>query len=291
MEKKPHDSFAKIVIEKLARGREFTLEAELRTRVYADIVLRPGPAFPEWVGLLGQLFATGLTVLEVFHGRPRSQDLYHAQAKGSLALAAELERNPGFPGAVQGRVLLITIGMPRRAMKRCFRGAWETVERGYRRYEGDKEYLHLDLLRLAVNRDTAWAHVVGNSPSVDEALSLLFACGEQDAKALLYSIKEDVSFMPELQKSMPGPSRDTGAYRFLKAWEVAASKQEGLEKGLEKGREEGREQGREQGVLIGKILALREVLEQTPASNEGLKDLSLEQLESTLQVLRARLRS
>lgn len=59
----------------------------------------------------------------------------------------------------------------------------------------------------------------------------------------------------------------------------------------EKGLQKGLQTGLERGQLIGKILALREVLERTVSTDDDLRNMSQEDLEATLHALRARLRA
>ncbi len=314
MDYQPHDTFAKMVLGKLARGREVILEAELRPKVYADVILRPGPVLPGWTGLLGRVIDTGLTVIEVYHGRPRSVDLCHAQAKGALALAAELKRHPGFAGAAESRVLLLTIGTPRRAMKRCFRGTWETVQPGHTQHAEALSFVHLDLLRLPVTVDTAWAHVAGDSPFLEEALNLLLDSGGTEPRRLLYAMSKEVSIMPELQKSVPEGGRPSSAYRFAKAWELAASRregrqrglqegiqkgiqkgiQEGIQKGIQEGRQEGRQDGIQEGLRkgrqYGRLQALESLLGLPESPVETLSALSLEEIERRIAELTRKVR-
>ncbi|MFM7202126.1 MAG: hypothetical protein ACKO6N_15190 [Myxococcota bacterium] len=70
MEFKPHDTLAKTVIMQLGVGREMIPESELRIASYGDVVLRPGPAFPPFTGMLGELVGTGLVLMEFYASRP-----------------------------------------------------------------------------------------------------------------------------------------------------------------------------------------------------------------------------
>ncbi len=286
MDYKPHDTFAKIVFDKLARGRQVILEAELRPKVYADVILRPGPVLSAWAGLLGRVIADGLTVVEVYHGRPRNADLCHAHAKGFLALATELARHPGFSGTAESRVLMLTIGTPWRALKRCFRGPWDTVRPGHTRHVGAMAFVHLDLLRLPVTADTAWARVAGGSPFLEEAIGLLMEGGANEPRRLLYTMSKVVSVMPELQKSVPEHGRHSTAYRFAKAWELAASQREGIEKGIAKGRQEGLRIGRR----YGRVQALESLLGLPESPVETLSALSPEEIERRITDLTRRVR-
>ncbi len=290
MDTKPHDTFAKIVLGKLARGREVTVEAELPARVYADVLVRPGPPLPSWSGLLGRVLETGLTVVEVYHGRPRDVELCHAQAKGALALGAELSRGGGRVDASTTRVLLLTIGTPRRAMKRCFPGRWVEVQRGYRCHSGLQRFVHLDLLRLEVSSDTAWAHVVGGSPYLDEAVGLLLMSGEGEARQVLYEMMEEVRIMPELQQHGPDGVEGSSAFRFAKAWELALSRQEGRREGRLEGRREGRREGLELGWRYGKLQALESLLGLPETPLETLSTLSSQELDRRIAELTRRAR-
>ena len=307
MDSKPHDTFAKKVLGKLARGREIIVEAELPAKVYADVFLRPGPPLPSWVGLLGRLVQTGLTVIEIYHGLPLPVDLCHARAKGALALGVELKRNRDFPGAAESRVLLLTGGTPHTALARCFDGEWHEVDTGYTEYKGAVWYVHLDLKRLRVTKDTAWAHVAGGSPRLDEAIALLLASGEREPQRLLYELSEEVSIMPELQKRDGDRVEQSGAYRFAKAWELALSRREGLQRGrqeglheglrrglrrgLQKGREEGRKEGREEGRDYGKLQSLENLLGLPETPLEALAAMPREEIERRIDELTRRVRA
>ncbi len=63
----------------------------------------------------------------------------------------------------------------------------------------------------------------------------------------------------------------------------------GYERGIEEGIKKGKEEGREEGILFGKIQALQEMLNDPIASTELLRGKPLEELQTLLQELKARL--
>ena len=290
----PHDSLAKIILEKLTPNRETIPEAEMRVPIRGDVLLRPGPALPEWTGLLGTLAGTSVTVLEFYHGRPRAHDLLRARAKGTLACALETEKNPRFDGTSAGRVLVIMIGQPRQARRRAYRSQGRTaVAPGHQQLDDSPQHIHLDLLRLRVTLETAWLHVAGNSPSMEEALGLLAQYGVAEVQSLLSAIRQEMSFMPTIQNTIPDRDDNSGALRFLKAWERVQIKLEGIQEGESKGRLAGKLEGVQKGATLGKLEEARRALLVVTTARFGTPDasfsdalLQLEDLECLEDLLR-----
>jgi len=81
--------------------------------------------------------------------------------------------------------------------------------------------------RLRADVETAWLHLAGKSPHLEDALALLMKPDYDDVVSLLERLKEEVRFMPSAREGIPVGSDQSGPIWFLKAWERAKLLQKG----------------------------------------------------------------
>jgi len=238
----PHDKLAKVVIERLAEGREVAYESEMWPDLRGDVVVHAGQPLPSFTGLLGALLNPGTALLEFYHGRPTAPELLHGMAKGNLLFARELEQASKAMPSPTTEVIVVTIGHPKKAIGLAY-GDELWVQRGPGHWErgGPQRHTLLDLRRLRVDLETAWLHVAGNGPKLEEALAILMDSDYNEMEGLLEQLREEVAFMPSVREAIPVRRDKSGALRFLTALERAAVKREG--------RQEGRQEGWQEGAL------------------------------------------
>jgi len=292
MTHQPHDKLAKIVIEALAHDRQVSFETEMWPDIRGDVIVSPGQPLPAFTGMLGTLLEQGTTLLEFYHGRPTAVDLLHAQAKGALLQARTLKQGETARTTSEVQVVIVSIGHPQSALRVAYGAAdWKRAERGVATWDGPQRHRHLDLLRLRVDAETAWLHLAGNSPHLEDALALLMKSDYDDVVSLLERLKEEVSFMPSIREAIPVGGDHSGPIRFLKAWERAELLQKGRQEGLleEARRVAARLLSRHLGTSQEAVLTLSTDLsdpEQVEALIEhGLQLSSLEELTDLAKTL------
>lgn len=73
-------------------------------------------------------------------------------------------------------------------------------------------------------------------------------------------------------------------------WMLSTARQQWLEEGLELGLERGIERGREEGTITGAIQSLQQILGDTVSSTQDLSHQSINELQTQLAELQARVR-
>ncbi|MFM7199930.1 MAG: hypothetical protein ACKO6N_04000 [Myxococcota bacterium] len=250
------DRHGKQVLRILAAPRLVETEREHTPVVRTDVLLRPGPALPSEAGLLAQFVDHRMALVELFSGRPRRSELWHARAKGLLALdelpLVPMSRPPF--GLCQ---VLIGIGSPHRALEGAFKSLrWRVVEPGLHCYDDVYELVYVDLLRLGLRLETAWLHILGAGPWMVEAFGLLLQTGRELDRRWINTLLSEGRTMPSVQSALRSPELLAEQEYVTRSWELAhASVLAEL-----KGRQEGRQEGQEEGTLKGEREAIRLVL-------------------------------
>lgn len=266
------DRHGKQVLRILAAPRLVETEREHTPVVRTDVLLRPGPPLPPEAGLLGQFLERRTALVELFSRRPRRLALWHARAKGLLALdelPEPLPRRPPFPLCQ----LVVATGSPHRALVGAFGSLRCTVvEKGLHCYDDVYTLIYVDLLRLKLRLDTAWLHILGASPWMMEAFRLLLQHGRDMDIHWINTLLREGRTMPSIQSSLRSPELLAEQEYVTRSWELAhesvlaelrgrqAGRQEGRQEGKREGKQEGKREGWQEGTLTGEREAIRLVL-------------------------------
>lgn len=241
-----HDVVAKTVIGLLATGREQIPEAELRMPAYGDVLLRPGPPFPFFTGLLRELVGTGLCLMEFYSARPSLDALLRVRAKGYMSVVAERHRQRGLvdarhlPGPEHLRIIIVGMGQALYTRAKVWRDlVWHHTQPGQWWLEGPPRVFFIDLVRLPLTSLTCWLHLAGDSPYTRETLDFIWQQGPE-AERILVQLAEE---LPHMQLQSTEENRPSGR-RLLSALEEWNARMKGLERGRSEGRMEGRMEGK-----------------------------------------------